>query len=414
MSWAQSLQRASFKGVYFDVLSIEDGIERAIVEHHYAYAEGSDIEDTGAISHEVTLTAVFFGETYEARLINLLNICYESGGGVLVHPILGRLPDMQLYSARFNHDADNVDYVAFTLSFKKATKGKPLFSLMSFLGIIDRIFNKIDDLLQFGEHLFNQFLGNIRQVNYYKARVRALGAIFKTFDYEIQKTLDKLGIEVISSGSNRDDFVKNSYQKISAIADARRVNNPISAMAEYENINRELDVINQLPLLIAKVGSDLDLGVSVKNDDVREITIIVELLTICIRTKIVIDILKTHELSPQNIETLVNDVRKKAQNCIDKIRENKENTEFNQYDEFYRLIDSIRDIQHELKEIAKSIISKKPPFIVRIAPFDGALHQIAYHFYNDMNRYEELVRLNPHLTHPSFIKKGDFINGYSE
>ncbi|WII93592.1 hypothetical protein QEO94_01775 [Kingella negevensis] len=49
---------------------------------------------------------------------------------------------------------------------------------------------------------------------------------------------------------------------------------------------------------------------------------------------------------------------------------------------------------------------------MRPAPLSGTLQQIAFDFYGNIGRTNELLRLNPHIIHPNFIRKGDLINGY--
>ena len=414
MAWAKSIQTASFKGIVFDVLAIEDGIERSIVEHQYAYAEGADLEDMGSTGREVTVTAIFYGDRYESALGSLLDYCEVRESGLLVHPVMGRMPKMQLFSARFRHEADNVDYVEFDLIFKKANRSTPLFEMTSMFGMLDNILNQIDSMINLVGGTYDGFMGKIRAINTYKSRVRGMNAIVRSMQSELSYQLGELNIAPSSSSGNDQSFMTSIHKDTQQLVTAKRVNNPISSMSEYEAVKRELNAINAMPVKVAQGNSRVDLGVPMTVEDAKEIQIFVQLMTQSIRTAIIVDIIERDDLNPNEIETLVNDARSQAQQIIDRIRKDDFMRELNEYDELFVLVESLRTSQHSLKQIAEIIISKRPPLLVRRAPFDGTLHQIAHHFYSDFKRYEELIKLNPHITHPSFIHKGDFINGYAE
>lgn len=64
--WTMPIQQASFKGVKFDVISVDDSFERAIVPHAYPFVNGADIEDMGLNQQTVRLQAVLYGEGYYA------------------------------------------------------------------------------------------------------------------------------------------------------------------------------------------------------------------------------------------------------------------------------------------------------------------------------------------------------------
>ena len=76
-------------------------------------------------------------------------------------------------------------------------------------------------------------------------------------------------------------------------------------------------------------------------------------------------------------------------------------------------IEALRAAAHELNLLVLAVINQKPPMRITQAAFDGSMHQFAHLFYQDLARSKELMRLNPHITHPSFISRGDWINHYA-
>ena len=56
--WKNNLQKASYKNIAFDVISISDKNEKALVRHGRPFANGSDIEDMGVRLLLLILAAV--------------------------------------------------------------------------------------------------------------------------------------------------------------------------------------------------------------------------------------------------------------------------------------------------------------------------------------------------------------------
>ncbi|HEZ3710164.1 TPA: hypothetical protein WIA07_000122 [Neisseria meningitidis] len=84
------------------------------------------------------------------------------------------------------------------------------------------------------------------------------------------------------------------------------------------------------------------------------------------------------------------------------------------YTEAYQTAESLRAAAGSLNALVAAAINQKPPLIVRQASIDGTIHQIAHEFYGDIARAAELVRLNPHIHHPAFIKRGTLVNSYAK
>ncbi|WP_245148602.1 hypothetical protein [Avibacterium paragallinarum] len=72
----------------------------------------------------------------------------------------------------------------------------------------------------------------------------------------------------------------------------------------------------------------------------------------------------------------------------------------------------MRHLAHHFTQLAISAINRKPPLIVRTAPFNGTIQQMAHAFYGDFRRANELLRLNPQVRYPNFITQGELLNSY--
>ena len=127
MSWQDTLLDASYKGVAFEATADTLRGVHALAEHSYPFVDGSDIEDTGCEALEFNLTAVLYGDDYEARLQRLLKVLREHGSGELVHPIYGSVPDTVVADFEVRHSEDSPDYAEINISFKQSVAAAPFF-----------------------------------------------------------------------------------------------------------------------------------------------------------------------------------------------------------------------------------------------------------------------------------------------
>jgi hypothetical protein len=84
------------------------------------------------------------------------------------------------------------------------------------------------------------------------------------------------------------------------------------------------------------------------------------------------------------------------------------------YDAVYAVVETLRDAAAHLNLLAVAALNQKPPLIARPAPLNGTVHQLAFAWYSDIARADELIRLNPQLRHPCFIQQGELMNGYAK
>jgi prophage DNA circulation protein len=91
MSWDAQLDTASFGGVEFEVLSINDDVSRRrIAQHKYPYRDGADLDDMGREPRHTSMSVIFSGDEYETQLNAFLGIVDEGETATFRHPILGQ------------------------------------------------------------------------------------------------------------------------------------------------------------------------------------------------------------------------------------------------------------------------------------------------------------------------------------
>lgn len=113
MAWNLTLQDASFRGVTFEVQSVEDRGEKALCVHEYPYRSGAEVEDLGRKPRVIPVTAIFWGVAYESRIKALVAAFEEAGPGELIHPVFGSLT-VAVRRWQIQHSAERHDYATVT------------------------------------------------------------------------------------------------------------------------------------------------------------------------------------------------------------------------------------------------------------------------------------------------------------
>lgn len=87
----EQLQKASFRGVPFEVTAASLTAGRRTVVHEYPKRDKPYVEDLGRASRKMTVKAFVVGSDYLTRAQRLLAAIEKPGPGMLVHPWLGEM-----------------------------------------------------------------------------------------------------------------------------------------------------------------------------------------------------------------------------------------------------------------------------------------------------------------------------------
>ena len=116
MSWRESIQTASFRGVPFGVTRATDDLGRRTVRHDFPQRDDPYVEDMGRAARVISVTGFVLGADYMTRRDELQAALDQPGPGILVHPWYGSAL-VSLTSARMEHSATAGGMSTFTLSF---------------------------------------------------------------------------------------------------------------------------------------------------------------------------------------------------------------------------------------------------------------------------------------------------------
>ncbi|MEN2427264.1 DNA circularization N-terminal domain-containing protein [Chromobacterium vaccinii] len=461
MAWDKTLLDASWRGVKFDCVKTQDSAQRATASHEYPYLDGADVEDLGRRARRVQISAVFVGNDYENRLQAFLQELDKPGPGELIHPVFGSIKHAQLLDYDVVHEADSRDYCQVGLVFVEATPGNPFF-------VQQLPAQKAQAISQFtaaaqnqGIEAFALALGAINSANANLARLNGLrnmltgtlGAIKGQVRGMVGGMLDVLDFPRA--------FAADVFGAFGGLADLRSFD-PAVLMSDWRGLSLQLDDIVKLPRQasngeIASAGSsgadapgtgtpgtggdggtpgtgtpgsggDPGTGGTPGNPgtlpviisarplpaypaDVDLVEAVLQVGTATTKADTAGEILAAEAdqpvLSPAEVEQIANDTRSSVQDAIDAIRATLP------MEQARTVVEALKDVASSVQEAAEVVIAARPPLQTRAVEAPGNLHLVAFRWYGDYTRAQELARLNPQLRNPNAIATGDILHAYA-
>lgn len=126
-TWREKRQPASFRGVPFFVDSDSTPVGRRTQLHEYPQRDKPLVEDLGAKTRIVKMTAFVIGDDCLFHRDNLLHALNQPGSGELVHPWFGRMRVTAGDGCEVSHERRDGGLVRFELEFIEAgEKGYPV------------------------------------------------------------------------------------------------------------------------------------------------------------------------------------------------------------------------------------------------------------------------------------------------
>lgn len=440
--WTMPVQRASFRGVRFDVLSVDDDVYRSTIEHAYPFVNGADVEDLGLNPLTVRMQAVFYGPGYYTDFKKFLSVLQKSGAATLVHPIRGRLQNMICTGASFHHEAEMIDYVALDLTFIESTPAKPIFVFQfSLLAKIDELLSELEDFIDDVMELYAQVMESVAFVMNVASRVMGIwGTLVGCFEqirslfgfdktkYHVSSVVSKDNFKAKSSRAVRDlvTMIDSGLRQIAARKD-------LTLRAKFDEVLRTIRQIKHIPadlvsgknIKSAKEQAALkSLTTSFSKDGTESVHLMMQLASSVALLRIATELVEDDDLLPQDIDYITTQVRSQIMDNLQLLRKQVDdehrgekirvlstpNTSF--YTAAHNTAEQLRNKVHKFTQLALTAINRKPPLMVREVPFSGTVQQIAHAFYQDYKRADELLRLNPQIRYPNFVERGEWLNSY--
>lgn len=442
MSWEDSLQDASYRGVPFDVVNTRDSVSRDVAIYEYPFVDGGDVDDLGRKPRNTRMTVLFWGDDYETRLQRFLAALDERGNAELIHPVFGSMLHMRCIEYQASHEAENVDYCVVEVVFLQAKPGLAFFGSDFPLSKADAIFNQVQSALEQAQNAIDDLLSPLRTAKKWMKRAKSLsttalnmvtilkgdvtGFVSTTTDFvnypkafmnDLQSALSLSSLSSKSSVSNNP----GSYAASSDVSGTAGI-----VMADWKSSNAGLGDIASMPADIVTGQTTAPVAIP-SGSSTADITELATAVTVQVALQLALDasdILSDADisdiLSPTDIEQITNDTRTAIQVAIDQTRsafaadtQNVSAGETASGITWQPVVSTLKDMALTVQELGAAIITSRPPLTTKVVPSDTNLHLLAHLWYEDYTRAAELLRLNPTLRNPNNLKTGDILNAYS-
>ena len=404
--WHTVLQPASFKGAAFDVENVEERNGRILAEHARPFADGTDLEDMGTSGREVRISAVFWGKGYAVRLKNLLDKLEERGAGVLVHPVWGRMTDMAAAEWSYRHEADYADFARIDMTFREAAEPQEIFVFENhFLMEIERLIVQTDALR--AAALWSVLAGSLAAVR----RLPGWDAVrFRPRGDDDGKTFAAAFPRLAADAA---DAARQGLHASAAVggADLRLRHAVLPDKADALPPEFFPDKADALPRAVAAES-----GGNAGEVRRRVQTALAAVWTLAVAaafTEAAAAVLEEFGESAvvPDLMLLNREVRRRVQTALAAVRALPSE---GRREAVFGVEEALRATAGRFDAAVRAAANRHPPLLVRAAPFDGPVYLLAHTFYGDWRRAEEILRLNPHIAHPSFVARGAWLNLYAQ
>ena len=414
MGWKDDLQDASFRGVQFECTSTNESGSKSLAVKQAPYSNKANVEDLGNNPLKISIEAIFSGENYKIEMDALWAALVATGSGELIHPVHGV---MQVYaeSYQIGHVAEEVDACKISIEFIQAEdKERPLFIPIAvpvsipLYSIPDSPVTALQSVLkklqQFNPNKFFSFVNKIRDgIN--SAR-QFLGTV-------------KGAIENVLS----PDWI------VGLIDDATRLatfDTNISAISKWRDVFKRVQRFEKLfqndddtPKVMQQTWRAVQVATAVA---------VTQQVVATVRKEMAEN--KTVSFTPVELAVIRQANRKLIQQAINSERAliaaataaQNNNAGITVEDDapaseliFIAMtqIQVYKQLADQIHLQIQELIEVRPPITTTKVLVPCTLHWLAHALYGDMDRADEIRRLNPDLQNPAILRTGMELTVYA-
>ncbi|WP_288843831.1 DNA circularization protein [uncultured Deefgea sp.] len=461
MAWKDNLQDGSYRNVALEIISCEETGGHDVAKHSYPYRPGIETEDLGLKERTFHLTCAFWGDDYETPLMDLTQALSMEGIGELKHPVWGSIWAQPTdWSPTFQ--AEDPDYVAIKITFLEASTPTALFIRQSSTLIAEAALLSDEPVLAAATDALAAEVEGI-----------SLSGVLERIQSARTLMTDTLsGVQSMVAGAIRSvtdvidmprAFASDLIDGLSGVLNTGNRFNPKNLFGSWKGLLDNAKRMGRMPGNLFKNWQREKSGTAPQARDVRSVErfqrtvgaailgssagqIMVDEVRrgAAIRAKPVAPINRPTVpsgnanansanastatsierelapiLTPKQVEQLVADVRTEINAAIALLRPQPDEISEPDFDAAKQLItyrpviEALKSQALALQEAGLAVIAIRPPLIERTVPFAGNWHLLAHEWYGDYTRASELARLNPQVTLPNNLQRGDVVNAYA-
>jgi prophage DNA circulation protein len=420
VSWVNSLQDASFRGVAFEVRTTRDAVQRAVVQYEFPYRDGAQLDDHGASPRQIALTAVIYGEDYEERLAQLLSALDAAGPGELVHPVFGVIARAQVADREVTHDAESPDACEVSIRFIESGEPVVFFGKATSRQAAQVVATRSQAARESGVAAFGKNMDAIKQrLTALRDRVAVIGqldAITSQIRGQVQGVLTA-GLDALTFPTS---WATDITTLITGVTNA-----PTAALDRLRGTLSGWSLIRR-----AIFPADARSGALAVPVVARSSVPVTQRTDIAATTQaqlVALDLVERERaialaeaagallelesdaatLTPGDLATVAAQTREALQAAIASARLTLP------LEDAHAVGEALRNLAADVQAAAEAVIITRPPLIERIAPATGNLQLLAHWWYGDHTRWTELAQLNPDVAGRVFVRAGERLSAYA-
>ena len=414
MGWKDDLQDASFRGVQFECTSTNESGSKSLAVKQPPYSNKASVEDMGNNPLKISIEAIFSGENYKIEMDALWAALVATGSGELIHPVHGV---MQVYaeSYQIGHVAEEVDACKISIEFLQAEdKERPLFIPIAvpvsipLYSIPDSPVTALQSVLkklqQFNPNKFFSFVNKIRD------GISAARQFLGTVKGAIENVLSPDWIVGLVDDATR---LATFDTNISAISKWRDV---FKRVQRFEKLFQNDD---DTPKVMQQTWRAVQVATAVA---------VTQQVVATVRKEMAEN--KTVSFTPVELAVIRQANRKLIQQAINSERAliaaataaQNNNAGITVEDDapaseliFIAMtqIQVYKQLADQIHLQIQELIEVRPPITTTKVLVPCTLHWLAHSLYGDMDRADEIRRLNPDLQNPAVLRTGMELTVYA-
>lgn len=414
MGWKDDLQDASFRGVQFECTSTNESGSKSLAVKQPPYSNKASVEDMGNNPLKISIEAIFSGENYKIEMDALWAALVATGSGELIHPVHGV---MQVYaeSYQIGHVAEEVDACKISIEFLQAEdKERPLFIPIAvpvsipLYSIPDSPVTALQSVLkklqQFNPNKFFSFVNKIRD------GISAARQFLGTVKGAIENVLSPDWIVGLVDDATR---LATFDTNISAISKWRDV---FKRVQRFEKLFQNDD---DTPKVMQQTWRAVQVATAVA---------VTQQVVATVRKEMAEN--KTVSFTPVELAVIRQANRKLIQQAINSERAliaaataaQNNNAGITVEDDapaseliFIAMtqIQVYKQLADQIHLQIQELIEVRPPITTTKVLVPCTLHWLAHALYGDMDRADEIRRLNPDLQNPAVLRTGMELTVYA-
>ena len=216
MSWRSQLRPASFRGVPFGVVDVENEGGRRTVLHEVPMLDDPFVEDMGKSSHKITITGFVLGVDYLSRAKALFDALEQEGSGTLVHPYFGEVNVALAATFKCKQTAQDGGMAVFTMSFVRCIPAQNPSASPNPQKIAGErsLFGQEVSITSFADAIETAKAAGTALQNIYSAATEAAGIVQKVISGDVSTITGLLGIDI----STPMAFARGLFSQISSFS----------------------------------------------------------------------------------------------------------------------------------------------------------------------------------------------------